>query len=148
MQTLLIRFSGELTCGGPWISLFPEAVLPPKGTEARDAMEADMEPGMIKDRRQELVIIGSDLNKKAITEALDACLLKKEENVVAEDNTDGCNVDPEDFKKNGWKFGWKPDEVCLPPWPPVEEALEGFEEDDDGECPLFEEDDKSSTPSR
>ena len=40
-----LRFSGELTCGGPWISLFPEAVLPPKGTEARDAMEADMEPG-------------------------------------------------------------------------------------------------------
>ena len=44
-HTMFLRLSGELTCGGPWISLFPEAVLPEKGTEARDAMEADMEPG-------------------------------------------------------------------------------------------------------
>ena len=45
LHTVFLRFSGELTCGGPWISLFHEAVLPPKGSEARDAMEADMEPG-------------------------------------------------------------------------------------------------------
>ena len=101
---------------------------------------------MIKDRRQEIVIIGSDLNKKAITEALDACLLKPEENENVTPGEDQ-QVDLEDFKKNGWKFGWKADEVCLPPWPDVQEALEGFE-DDDGECPLFEEDENSSTPSR
>merc|ERR1740123_2349235 len=39
-----------------------------------------MEPGLIRDRRQEVVIIGSDLNKEAITKALDDCLLKEEEN--------------------------------------------------------------------
>ena len=99
---------------------------------------------MIKDRRQEIVIIGSDLNKKAITEALDACLLKPEENENVTPGED--QVDLEDFKKNGWKFGWKADEVCLPPWPDVQEALEGFEDEDDEED--SDENRSNSTPSR
>ena len=130
---------GELTCGGPWMSLFPESALPEKGTETRDAMEADIEPGMIKDRRQEIVIIGSDLNKEAITKALDACLLEKAENEKVVPEEENKDVDLEDFKKNGWKFGWKPnndEDDCLPPWPNVKEALEavaGNDDEDDGE---------------
>ena len=136
---------GELTCGGPWMSLFPESALPEKGTETRDAMEADIEPGMIKDRRQEIVIIGSDLNKEAITKALDACLLKKEENEKSVPGEENKDVDLEDFKNNGWKFGWKPksdEDDCLPQWPNVKDALDAVgngngndgEEDCEEEC--------------
>merc|ERR1711997_165432 len=71
---------GELTCGGPWVCLFPKDVLPEEGSEAWKAEQAEMEPGLIRDRRQEVVIIGSDLNKEAITKALDDCLLKEDEN--------------------------------------------------------------------
>ena len=39
---------GELTCGGPWISELPEEVLPPEGTESRNAIEEDMVPGIIR----------------------------------------------------------------------------------------------------
>ena len=62
---------GELTCGGPWCCMFPKDVLPEEGSEAWKAEQAEMEPGLIRDRRQEVVIIGSDLNKEAITKALD-----------------------------------------------------------------------------
>ena len=101
---------------------------------------------MIKDRRQEIVIIGSDLNKIAITEALDACLLKPEENENVTPGED--QVDLEDFKKNGWKFGWKTDEVCLPPWPDVQEALEGFFDEDEDDDEDSDENRSNSTPSR
>ena len=70
---------GELTCGGPWVCLFPKDFLPEEGSEGWKAVQADMEPGLIRDRRQEIVIIGSDMNKEAITKALD-CLLKEDEN--------------------------------------------------------------------
>ena len=139
------------------MSLFPESALPEKGSETRVAMEADIEPGMIKDRRQEIVIIGSDLNKEAITKALDACLLRKEEigdfPIPGKENK---GIEMEDFKKNGWKFGWKPksdDEDCLPPWPNVKEALEAVvgneDEDDCEEDKCSKENIKTSTiPSR
>ena len=118
------------------MALLPEEFLPDKGTESRMAMEADMEPGMIRDRRQEIVIIGSDLNKEAITKAFDDCLLKEEdnENAIADTNE---NASLEDIKENGWKFGWKAkegEENPMPTWPDPKEMIEqlfDFDEDQD-----------------
>ena len=124
---------GELTCGGPWVCLFPDDVLPEEGSEGWKAIEADMEPGLIRDRRQEIVIIGSDLNKEAITKALDDCLLKEDENddpaiglLNEGENDEGEEIDPEDVKKNGWKFGWEineGEENPLPTWPDINEMI-------------------------
>ena len=55
---------------------------------------------------------------------------------------DRRHIKVEDFKKNGWKFGWKPnndEDDCLPPWPNVKEALEAVagnddEDDDEDDC--------------
>ena len=107
-----------------------------------------MEPGVIQDRRQEIVIIGSDLNKEAITKALNDCLLKENENENRM-SADKNDRDPEDVKKNGWKFGWKEkdgEENPMPFWPDHEEMLEQLiqgaedeeeddEDDDEGEAP-------------
>ena len=120
---------GELTCGGPWVCLFPEDVLPEEGSEGWKAIEADMEPGLIRDRRQEIVIIGSDMNKEAITKALDDCLLKEDEgnNPDADVEVEGEDIeDAEDFKKNGWKFRWtinEGEENPLPTWPDPAEMI-------------------------
>ena len=102
-------------------------------------MQADIQPGIIKDRRQEIVIIGSDLNKEAITKALDDCLLKEDENENIMEAKNG--IDLVDIKKNGWKFGWieKEGEVNpLPTWPEAKEQIDemlgiGPEEDEDND---------------
>lgn len=117
---------GQLTCGGPWVCLFPEDFLPEEGSEGWKALQADMEPGLIRDRRQEVVIIGSDLNKEAITKALDDCLLEEGENDFSLSGIEGEEIDPEDVKKNGWKFGWKinkGEENPLPTWPDPTEMI-------------------------
>ncbi len=122
---------GELTCGGPWMCELPEDILPEKDSEAGKAVEADMEPGMIRDRRQELVFIGSDLNKEAITKALDECLLTKEENETPKEVKEADHA-AEDVEKNGWKFGWKPkegEEDLRPTWPDADEMIQGMIED-------------------
>ncbi len=71
-----------LDCGGLWLSCLPEE-LQPRDSEA---FVKDLEGGgpVVQDRRQELVIIGSDLQREKLTEALDACLLKEEENKTPE----------------------------------------------------------------
>ena len=113
--------------------MFPKDVLPEEGSEAWKAEQAEMEPGLIRDRRQEVVIIGSDLNKEAITKALDDCLLKEDENddpaiglLNEGENDEGEEIDPEDVKKNGWKFGWEineGEENPLPTWPDINEMI-------------------------
>ena len=109
--------------------MFPKDVLPEEGSEAWKAEQAEMEPGLIRDRRQEVVIIGSDLNKEAITKALDDCLLKEDENedpaiglLNEGENDEDEEIDPEDVKKNGWKFGWEineGEEHPIPTWPDI-----------------------------
>ena len=135
------------------MAFLPEEFLPDAGTESRKAMEADMEPGVIQDRRQEIVIIGSDLNKEAITKALDDCLLREDENENR--MTAKMDRDPEDVKKNGWKFGWKEndgEENPMPVWPDHEEMLEqliqGAEDEEEEDGDDDDEDDEGEAPEK
>eukprot|EP00041_Stephanoeca_diplocostata_P001579 m.20557 g.20557 ORF g.20557 m.20557 type:complete len:306 (+) comp12165_c0_seq1:2-919(+) len=66
--------------GDPWFASMDEDEWP---EEAREQILSDFDPtGPHGDRRQELVIIGSEMNKDALTAALDACLLTKEEQAM------------------------------------------------------------------
>ncbi|DBA77022.1 TPA: hypothetical protein ACH3X1_009610 [Trebouxia sp. C0004] len=60
----------KLTCGGPWFAALPQEAWP--DIEVSEVLKDFEEPH--KDRRQELVFIGQDLDRRAITEALDNCL--------------------------------------------------------------------------
>jgi len=85
-----------------------------------------MQEGIVQDRRQEIVIIGSDLNKEAIIKALDDCLLTKEENVIQRDKLPK-SAKAQDIEDNGWKFNWKPkneEEDTFPTWPDPQRALQ------------------------
>lgn len=63
--------------GIPWFAVAgPELDLIPK--EARELIEKDMS-GKYGDRRNELVFIGLSIDKKALSKALDSCLLNDEE---------------------------------------------------------------------
>jgi G3E family GTPase len=62
---------------GRWWSSVPESLWP-EAPEIRDAIRADFR-GPFGDRRQEIVIIGRDLDEKAIRADLDACLLDSSE---------------------------------------------------------------------
>ncbi|PSC76814.1 cobalamin synthesis isoform B [Micractinium conductrix] len=65
----------RLSAGGPWFAAIPEELWP------------DVDPAKVRedfvegvgDRRQELVLIGADLNKEALNAALDACLCTPQE---------------------------------------------------------------------
>ena len=95
-----------MTCGGPWVGMIPEEALGADFEDFRNLIAENFAPGILEDRRQEIVIIGSDLKKEAITEALDACLLKKEENtgenIAAQVNHEVA--DSNDIEENGWKL--------------------------------------------
>lgn len=60
--------------GIPWF----DVVKPELPIEAEELIKKDME-GEFGDRRNEIVFIGVDINKKALTNALDKCLLDDEE---------------------------------------------------------------------
>lgn len=130
---------GEITCGGAWVSEMPQDLLPEEGTEAWELIQKDIQEGIIHDRRQELVWIGSDLNKEAIAKALDECLLKPDEENKDEGYEFPKGAKEDDVKAHGWKFGWKPkneEENPIPEWPPEdmgEEEEEDMAEDEDEE---------------
>lgn len=68
---------GNLEYGGLWPGCLPEDLQP---TDSESFLKDLGDPNsLLRDRRQEIVIIGSDLNKEAITKALDECLLREEE---------------------------------------------------------------------
>ncbi|DBA81158.1 TPA: hypothetical protein ACH3X2_007121 [Trebouxia sp. C0005] len=60
----------KLTCGGPWFAALPQEAWP--DIDVSEVLKDFEEPH--KDRRQELVFIGQDLNRCAIVDALDNCL--------------------------------------------------------------------------
>ncbi len=115
---------GELSCGGPWMTLFPPHLLPQEGSEDWKIMRGDFQEGILQDRRQELVIIGHELKKDNLIKAFDECLLKESE--VEMTAKEGAS---EDEKLNRWKFEWKEsssEEACpIPEWP---SAADFFEE--------------------
>lgn len=69
----VIRF----TVGGPWYAALPEEAWP-ESSEDRRVIEKDFY-GPSGDRRQELVFIGIDLKRDALTSALNECLVSEEE---------------------------------------------------------------------
>ncbi|KAA6425482.1 MAG: hypothetical protein FRX49_04380 [Trebouxia sp. A1-2] len=60
----------KLTCGGPWFAALPQEAWP--DIDVSEVLKDFEEPH--KDRRQELVFIGQDLDRCAIVDALDNCL--------------------------------------------------------------------------
>eukprot|EP01135_Chromosphaera_perkinsii_P000465 Nk52_evm19s96 gene=Nk52_evmTU19s96 len=122
----------SLEYGGIWLGCLPEMMRP---TENLPEFESFFKGGnVLFDRAQEIVFIGQDLNKRAITEALDACLLTKEEafNKVELENSDG-NLE----EGHSWKFNYVlKDDDPMPVWPDfdkeVQAALEDEEDEHDG----------------
>ena len=109
----------DITCGGIWVSCLPKDFWP----DAEDPLwKKDFLPNEIADRRQEVVIIGADLDKEAITKALDECLLTKEET-----GKDG---------EHAWKLGFalpEGEENPVPDWPDADEEIRRASEPDDHE---------------
>lgn len=69
----------EVCMAHPWFATLPEEEWP-EDDAAREQIRADFSTDpAIGDRRQELVFIGQDLNKAAITQLLDSCLLSEAE---------------------------------------------------------------------
>jgi G3E family GTPase len=73
----------RLGTGGPWFDVLPRSAWPTEA-ERVAAIERDFLPGGIGDRRQELVFIGKDVNRKALLRDLDACLVTEEERAALE----------------------------------------------------------------
>mmetsp|Transcript_9894 Transcript_9894/g.25097 ORF Transcript_9894/g.25097 Transcript_9894/m.25097 type:complete len:101 (+) Transcript_9894:1-303(+) len=73
----------------------------------------DYAGAVLKDRRQEVVIIGQNLDQSAIEHALDACLVTAKECGLVEEASSSSS------KEDAWKLGLKLDMARdpFPPWP-------------------------------
>ncbi|WZN65541.1 cobalamin synthesis protein CobW-like [Chloropicon roscoffensis] len=135
---------GDFSCGGFFTGFLPKKNWPQRGTREHGKLMELMEP-IVQDRRQEIVIIGQGLKREAITAALDACLITKED-LKAKDadqhrkvdavlqavgaldlnkNTDGSTPSnsaehAENLGKHAWKFGVDYLEDPWPKWPGAE----------------------------
>ncbi|GHP10541.1 hypothetical protein PPROV_000927200 [Pycnococcus provasolii] len=117
----------ELGCGGPWMGLMPEDMLPEEGSDEREMIERDIAGPVLLDRRQELVFIGRDMNCDAIVAALEKCEVTRKEasdaRAAAGDDKNGGRY----LRKDEWKL--KLDNLKMAPigedpfplWPTLEE---------------------------
>mmetsp|Transcript_1475 Transcript_1475/g.4799 ORF Transcript_1475/g.4799 Transcript_1475/m.4799 type:complete len:578 (+) Transcript_1475:258-1991(+) len=70
---------GDFSCLGFWTGFLPKHKWPPEGSKELERVLSFFQGPLIQDRRQELVFIGQNLNQEAIRQALDACLITKED---------------------------------------------------------------------
>ena len=101
---------GTFNCGGGWMSSLPPEFWPEEGTDIYARVMKDFAGPDIKDRRQEVVIIGQNLKQDAIVAALDACLLKKEDLVRRRDRSASVS-------ENAWMLDVQGLEDPFPHWP-------------------------------
>ena len=108
----------QLSCGRPWMGLMPEELWPQEGSDERDLIERDMAGPVLLDRRQELVFIGQNLDKSAITAALNGCLVTRAEAARGREAAGGGGG--ESLRKDEWKLGLNAivgqDEDPFPTW--------------------------------
>ncbi len=67
----------SLSAGGIWPGCFLERMS--SGGADGEGGVGELLPSVVRDRRQEVVVIGSGLRREAIVEALDGCLLREED---------------------------------------------------------------------
>ena len=120
----------QLGCGGPWMGLVPPDMWPEEGSKQRDTMERDFSGPVLLDRRQELVFIGKHMNKTAITQGLDKCLVTRLEASQA-------RVDNQSPRPEEWKLGLgnivSHELDPFPQWPMLDDIFgEGDHAHDDG----------------
>ena len=120
----------ELSCGGPWMGLLPERMLPEPDTASRDAIDRDIAGPVLLDRRQELVFIGRRMNKTAIVDALERCLVTRKEASAARAEGDRGALRAEEWKLRLVNL-LDGEEDPFPRWPTLEEFDLGEETDDD-----------------
>ena len=89
----------ELECGGPWFAALPKDFVPEE-VKANIVMDK-----IYGDRKQEIVIIGTNLDKDGITRAIDSCIMTPSEiksfnieNTIIKNSPD--NIGKNILKKN------------------------------------------------
>ena len=66
----------SMSCGVPWFASIPEELWPEGIRENLKDQDWDLTYG---DRKQVIVIIGTNLNKNEVTKALDTCIMTSQE---------------------------------------------------------------------
>ena len=105
---------GEISCGGYWYATADKEEWPEPGTEPYEMLMADFDGEELCDRRQEIVFIGQGLKREAITAALDACLITKED-LKAKDADQHRKVDAVLQSGRAPRFGATAPQMPSPP---------------------------------
>ena len=121
---------GEFDCAGPWMAFLPKEKWPPLNSAPGLRLVQQSDGPVLMGRRQELVFIGQQLKRDAITKALDACLLVKDDLMapstpllptIGEEDGDLSNREKEEWTKHGWKLGVNYLDDPFPRWPDEKE---------------------------
>ena len=83
-----------LECGGPWFAALPKEFVPEE-IKANIIMDE-----IYGDRKQEIVIIGSNLDKEGITQAINTCIMTSDEIKTANVINTIIETSPNNMKKN------------------------------------------------